>query len=200
MSYKRILTACFSVAVLAFFLSSCLSKKNLQGLNDKEKDPLVDTIFYYKTLRLSYLLETPVDYLITNKLYKVVDDWLNLPYQPSSDVGIEDGKLVKEIYNKVYNYKIPGTYNELVYNKVFSLFTGKSFLEEGDLVFFEYPQIDKSGEKAEPEQFVGIYLVNNRFLINCKRTAKVSIEKMDDAFWSTYFKFAGRYKTSAKPN
>lgn len=182
------------VSVFLSCLSSCKVKEEL-ATEKTEKVYYVDTVTYYKSLRLSYVLDSSVDYIMKNKMYQFVNEWMDVPFGVFAGVGLDNGKLVQLLYQNVYDITIPNDYDHLVYDKRLGLYTGKEFWAEGDLLFFEYPGETKSSDDKEiSEKVIGVYLINNRFLVNCKRTGRVSIERTDDKFWKSCFKFAGRCK------
>lgn len=182
------------VSVFISCLSSCKIREELT-FDKTGKVYYADTVVYYKSLRLSYVLNTSVDYILNGKVYQFVDEWMGVPFGVSAGVGLDNGRLVQLLYQNVYDITIPNGYDQLVYDKRLGLYTGKEFWAEGDLLFFEYPAgIKSSGDEETYEKVIGVYLINNRFLVNCKRTGRVSIERIDDDFWKRYFKFAGRCK------
>ena len=181
------------VCVLALFVSSCKVHDKL-AVDKTDIANYVDTLTYYKSLRMSYILDTKVDYVINGKVYQFVDEWMGVPFGVSAGVGLDNGKLVQLLYKNVYDITIPNAYEQLVYDKRLGLYTGKTFWAEGDLLFFEYPEDSLTDGEQGTEKVIGVYLINNRFLVNCKRTGRVSIERTDDAFWERHFKFAGRCK------
>jgi len=182
------------VSFFIFFLSSCKTNKVVVDVN-KDRLYYVDTLVYYKSLKLANMLDTEVDRVMKGKVYQFVDEWLGVPFGVSAGVGLDNGKLVQLLYKNVYGVTIPYGYEQLVYDNRLGLYTGKEFWAEGDLLFFEYPDnMATSDSDKTYEKVIGVYLMNNRFLVNCKRTGKVSIERTDDKFWERHFKFAGRCK------
>lgn len=80
----------------------------------------------YQTLKPSLLL------------YKFIDQKMGTPCseQPGKN-ATNDALFAQQLYKEAYNRKIPGSYQELYNSKLINKFSGKSYIIEGDLLFFE---------------------------------------------------------------
>jgi lipoprotein Spr len=121
------------------------------------------------------------------KLFQFVYDWIGTPYRfgGSSKKGIDCSAFTKELYSKVFNLDIERNSRD-----IFSMVSPvkKDELKEGDLVFFKIHSTHIS--------HVGIYLGNNKFAHASLKG--VSINNLDDDYYSRYFFRGGRLLDSYK--
>lgn len=121
------------------------------------------------------------------KLFQFVYDWIGTPYHygGSSKKGIDCSAFTKELYSKVFNLDIERNSRD-----IFSMVSPvkKDELKEGDLVFFKI--------HSSKISHVGIYLGNNKFAHASNKG--VSINNLDDDYYSRYFFRGGRLLDSFK--
>jgi lipoprotein Spr len=121
------------------------------------------------------------------KLFQFVYDWIGTPYRfgGSSKKGIDCSAFTKELYSKVFNLDIQRNSRD-----IFSMVSPvkKDELKEGDLVFFKI--------HSRSISHVGIYLGNNKFAHASNKG--VSINNLDDDYYSRYFYRGGRLLDSFK--
>jgi len=121
------------------------------------------------------------------KLFQFVYDWIGTPYRfgGSSKKGIDCSAFTKELYSKVFNLDIQRNSRD-----IFSMVSPvkKDELKEGDLVFFKI--------HSRSISHVGIYLGNNKF--EHASNKGVSINNLDDDYYSRYFYRGGRLLDSFK--
>ncbi|RKR81307.1 lipoprotein Spr [Mucilaginibacter gracilis] len=121
------------------------------------------------------------------KLFQFVYDWIGTPYRfgGSSKKGIDCSAFTKELYSKVFNLNIERNSRD-----IFSMVSPvkKDELKEGDLVFFKI--------HSRSISHVGIYLGNNKFAHASLKG--VSINNLDDDYYSRYFYRGGRLLDSFK--
>jgi len=93
------------------------------------------------------------------KLYSYIDQWIDTPYKDKSfsKEGIDCAYFIQSLYSSIYQVTLPKDPAGMFRSKSLQLFTGRDFLEEGDLVFFRY-------DKDHPISDVGMYLHNDRIL------------------------------------
>ncbi len=152
---------------------------NPQGLND-------DTLRIKE--KYSIIMEVMPKEIRDYKLYSYLDDWIGTPYQKQmleKQVGVEASYFVQALYSDIYKKTFPKTPDGIFRSKSLQLFTGRSFLKEGDILFFRY-------DKFRPISDVGIYLHNDRILA-C--TAKgLNIYNFNDEYFQLRYVAAGRLK------
>lgn len=132
-------------------------------------------------------------------LYQFIEQQLNTPCRDTpGDQETSDGELTQQIFNRVYDRKIPATYEDLRTSPLIPKFSARSYLAEGDLIFFEEEEDDAdqlSGERPQSaEQTVGVYLQNNRFVICSEEAGAVVVNNLDSRYWSRRYKMAGRLR------
>ncbi|MEO6520142.1 MAG: NlpC/P60 family protein [Mucilaginibacter sp.] len=121
------------------------------------------------------------------KLFQFVYDWIGTPYRFGGNTkkGIDCSAFTKELYSKVFNLDIQRNSRD-----IFSMVSPvkKDELKEGDLVFFKI--------HSRSISHVGIYLGNNKFAHASNKG--VSINNLDDDYYSRYFYRGGRLLDSFK--
>lgn len=128
---------------------------------------------------------------ITNyKLYSYVDQWIDTPYKEKSfsKEGIDASYFIQSLFSSVFKVTLPKDPAGMFRSKSLQLFTGRSFLEEGDLVFFRY-------DKDHPISDVAMYLHNDKILA-C--TAKgLAIYNFNDEYFQLRYIASGRITKDA---
>jgi hypothetical protein len=123
---------------------------------------------------------------ITNyKLYSYIDQWIDTPYKEKSfsKDGIDCSYFIQSMFSSVFKVTLPKDPAGMFRSKSLQLFTGRAFLEEGDLVFFRY-------DKDNPISDVGMYLHNDRILA-C--TGKgLAIYNFNDEYFQLRYIASGR--------
>jgi hypothetical protein len=126
---------------------------------------------------------------VTNyKLYTYIDRWIGTPYKKQSldeKIGVDCSYLVQSLYSDVYGETFQKTPDGIFRSKSVQLFTGRTFLKEGDLLFFRY-------DKSHPISDVGIYLHNDRILV-CTENG-LNIYNFNDEYFQLRYVAAGRLK------
>lgn len=129
---------------------------------------------------------------ITNyKLYSYIDPWVNTPYKEKSfsSTGVDCSYFVQSLYSEVYKVTLPKDPAGMWKSKSIQIFTGRSFLAEGDLVFFRY-------DKDHPISDVGIYLHNDRILACTSKG--MAIYNFNDEYFQLRYIGAGRINEDTK--
>lgn len=132
---------------------------------------------------------------ITNvKLYEFIDDWQGTAYVlgGATKDGIDCSSFTQRLFQSVYDKYIERTAQKQFDSKLTDKFTGKEFLHEGDLIFFE-----GVGEYGSVISHVGIYLQNGKFVHSTSYssdtgTRGVKISDLNNNFWQQRFVGAGR--------
>lgn len=152
---------------------------NPQGLND-------DTLRIKE--KYSIIMEVMPKEIRDYKLYSYLDEWIGTPYKQQmleKQVGVEASYFIQALYSDIYKETFPKTPDGIFRSKSLQLFTGRTFLKEGDILFFRY-------DKFHPISDVGIYLHNDRILA-C--TAKgLNIYDFNDEYFQLRYVAAGRLK------
>ena len=132
---------------------------------------------------------------ITNfKLYEFIDEWMGTPYLMggANKEGIDCSSFSQRLFTSVFGLYIERTAEKQFNSKYSDKFTDKSFLIEGDLLFFK-----GVGDYSNNISHVGIYLGNNKFVNSTSRrgtsgVSGVKISDLSEAFWTSRFVSAGR--------
>ena len=131
-------------------------------------------------------------------LYKFIDKKMDTPCsEQTSPNSTNDVELAQQLFKKVYNRKVPGSYKELYNTNLISRFSSTSELAEGDLLFFEENKEDHQTEEipTEPlEKLVGIYLRNNHFVTCADEDGAVAINELNRPYWKSRYILSGRLK------
>ena len=111
-----------------------------------------------------------------------IDSWIGTPYQygGNNKTGVDCSGFINNIYNEVYQIKLPRTTSELEH---YSKPVKREKLMEGDLVFFTI-NTKKAGHR-------GIYLAHGSFA-HASTSRGVIISNLAEAYWNKYFSGAGR--------
>lgn len=137
-------------------------------------------------LKYAILLDATVETLTNVNLLKLIDEWYGTAYCSGgrSKNCVDCSGFTHAIMQAVYNLNIPANAQEQ-YNA--SQHINLEDLNEGDLVFFY-----TGGREIS---HVGIYLLNNKF-VHASSSGGVMVNDLNDNYWRSRFKGAGRYITS----
>ena len=126
---------------------------------------------------------------ITNyKLYSFIDGWIGTPYKKQmleQKIGVDCANFTSLLFNEVYGETISAIPEKVFSSNSLELFTGRSFLREGDILFFRY-------EKSHPISDVAIYLQNDR-IVACTASG-LNIYDFNDKYFQLRYVAAGRLK------
>ena len=163
--------------------------KNKTIVNDNSEN-LSDNILALKE-KYSIILAVMPNKITNYKLYSYIDPWINTPYQEKSfsKKGIDCSYFLQSLYSDVYKVTLPKDPAGMWKSKAIQIFTGRSFLVEGDLVFFRY-------DKDHPISDVGLYLHNDRILA-CTNKG-LAIYNFNDEYFQLRYIGAGRINEDAK--
>jgi lipoprotein Spr len=119
------------------------------------------------------------------KMYSYVDKWIDTPYKEKSfsKQGIDCAYFIQSLCSSVYKVTLPKDPAGMFRSKSIQLFTGRDFLEEGDLVFFRY-------SKDNPISDVGMYLHNDR-IVACTEKG-LAIYNFNDEYFQLRYIASGR--------
>lgn len=124
--------------------------------------------------------------------YAYIEDWVGTPYQRQSlelQKGVDCSYFVQALYSDVFKETLSKTPDGIFRSKAIQLFTGRSFLKEGDILFFRY-------DKFKPISDVAIYLHNDRILACSRR--ELNIYNFNDEYFQKRYVAAGRLKNKEK--
>ncbi len=138
-------------------------------------------------LKYAILLDATVETLTNVSLLKLIDEWYGTPHcgGGTSKTCVDCSGFTHVIMQNVYSLNIPRNAQEQ-YNA--SQHINLEDLNEGDLVFFH-----TGGREIS---HVGIYLLNNKF-VHSSTSGGVMVNDLNDNYWRSRFKGAGRYKSPA---
>lgn len=120
--------------------------------------------------------------------YAFIDEWIGTPYQRQSlelQKGVDCSYFVQALYSDVFQKTLSKTPDGIFRSKSLQLFTGRSFLQEGDILFFRY-------DKFKPISDVAIYLRNDRILACSNK--ELNIYNFNDEYFQKRYVAAGRLK------
>ena len=163
--------------------------KNNSVINDNSEN-LSDTTLALKE-KYSIVLAVMPNKITNYKLYSYIDPWINTPYKEKSfsKNGIDCSYFLQSLYSDVYKVTLPKDPAGMWKSKSIQIFTGRSFLAEGDLVFFRY-------DKDHPISDVGLYLHNDRILACTDKG--LAIYNFNDEYFQLRYIGAGRINEDAK--
>ncbi|MGM5632029.1 NlpC/P60 family protein [Apibacter raozihei] len=152
---------------------------------DVDEDTLTDREIYLKE-KYAIVLGIKPKELKNYKFYDFIDQWIGTPY---AKVGFTADSLniaafISALYQYTYKRKLPTTPLGIFKSNEISLFTGRKFLKEGDLLFFRYA-------KDMPVGDIGIYLRNNRILYSTKKNG-LMIGDFNENYYQLRYVSAGR--------
>jgi hypothetical protein len=163
--------------------------KNKTIVNDNSEN-LSDVILALKE-KYSIVLAVMPSKITDYKLYSYIDPWINTPYKEKSfsKKGIDCSYFLQSLYSDVYKVTLPKDPAGMWKSKSIQVFTGRSFLAEGDLIFFRY-------DKDHPISDVALYLHNDRILACTDKG--LSIYNFNDEYFQLRYIGAGRINEDAK--
>ncbi|WP_264551517.1 C40 family peptidase [Flavobacterium sp. N2038] len=163
--------------------------KNKTVVNDNSEN-LSDEVLALKE-KYSIILAVMPNKITNYKLYSYIDPWLNTPYKEKSfsKKGIDCSYFLQSLYSDVYKVTLPKDPAGMWKSKSIQIFTGRSFLAEGDLVFFRY-------DKDHPISDVGLYLHNDRILACTDKG--LAIYNFNDEYFQLRYIGAGRINEDGK--
>ena len=166
-----------------------ISLKNRTIVNDNSEN-LSDEILALKE-KYSIILAVMPNKILNYKLYSYIDPWLNTTYKEKSfsRKGIDCSYFLQSLYSDVYKVTLPKDPAGMWKSKSIQIFTGRTFLTEGDLVFFRY-------DKDHPISDVGLYLHNDRILACTEKG--LAIYNFNDEYFQLRYIGAGRINEDAK--
>ena len=157
---------------------------------DDNSENLSDEILALKE-KYSIVLAVMPNKIRNYKLYSYIDPWINTPYKEKSfsKTGIDCAYFLQSLYSDVYQVTLPKDPAGMWKSKSIQIFTGRSFLAEGDLVFFRY-------DKDHPISDVGLYLHNDRILACTEKG--LAIYNFNDEYFQLRYIGAGRINEDTK--
>lgn len=138
--------------------------------------------------KYSIIMEVMPKEVTNYKFYTYIDHWIGTPYKKQTleeKIGVDCSYFVQSLYSDVYGETFQKTPDGIFRSKSIQLFTGRTFLKEGDILFFRY-------DKMHPISDVGIYLNNDRILA-CTSSG-LNIYDFNDEYFQLRFVAAGRLK------
>ena len=142
--------------------------------------------------KYSIIMEVMPKEIRDYKLYSYIDEWIGTPYKKQmleKQTGVEMSYFVQALFSDVYEETFSKTPDGIFRSKAIQLFTGRTFLKEGDIVFFRY-------DKFHPISDVGIYLHNDRILACTSKG--LNIYDFNDQYFQLRYVAAGRLKEKNK--
>ncbi len=135
-------------------------------------------------MKYAIVMDAAVETITNLDLFKKIDEWWGTKYcmGGSTKSCIDCSAFTSVIMREIYGVNLPRTAQEQ-YNQ--SEHIALEDLKEGDLVFFH--------TKGREISHVGVYLANNKFL-QASTSGGVTITDLNDKYWQTRFKGAGRVR------
>ncbi len=166
-----------------------IALKNEAVVNDNSEN-LSDDLLAIKE-KYSIVLGVIPTKITNYPLYSYIDEWINTPYKEKSfsKEGIDCSYFLQSLYSSVYKVTLPKDPAGMFRSKSLQLFTGRTFLQEGDLVFFRY-------DKDNPISDVGMYLHNDRILACTDKG--LAIYNFNDEYFQLRYIASGRINEEAK--
>lgn len=120
--------------------------------------------------------------------YLYVDQWMGTKY---ASKGFDKDSLnmaafTQVLYDKAFGSSIPNTALGIFNSPTLEKFTGRAFLQEGDIIFFRY-------HKDNPISDVAVFLRNDKILAST-RTSGLAIFSFNDPYFQTRYVASGRIK------
>ena len=165
-------------------------KQNSFENYDDNPEKLSDEILQLKE-KYAILLATNPKEITNYTLYGYIDKWLGTPYKKNSleEKGADCIYFIQTLFSEVYGETLPKNPAGMRMNPAIESFTGRAYLQEGDLIFFRY-------NKESPISDVGIYLHNDR-IIACGLKDGLTIYNFNDDYFQSRYVCAGRLKVKA---
>lgn len=195
----------FLSLVLPFpFLQACSTSGGAQRqssgqeyeVTDLEKAQKQDSLLVEK---YASILNTPTEEIRQSfALYEFIDQQVSTPCTATQGKNTtSDVQLTQYIFEQVYNRKVPASYEELKQSQLLPKFSDRSYLAEGDLIFFEEEVENQSqGTSNSPslKATVGMYLRNDKFVICSEKAGAVVVNDLSSRYWDKRYKMAGRLR------
>ena len=184
---------------ISSFLFSCRTHRGLSA--DVKKDTttnatdstiiLIDTVIVSNvdSLQLEFAtkLNIPYDSVNDLKLYQFIKDNVGKKCFGIKTPEYTCESFLSKLIKDVYETDFPNTIAEQMKYKNVELFKNTNFLEQGDILFFNY-----SNKQKERISHAGFYLQNGYFVLATYNEGVV-ITKLQNGFWNKRFVAAGRY-------
>jgi hypothetical protein len=137
--------------------------------------------------RYSIIMRIMPKKVINYKLYSFIDQWIGSSAKQMSNQknGTDCAQFASLLFNEVYHETISPIPEKVFRSKDIELFTGRNFLQEGDILFFRY-------DKGHPISDEGIYLQNNK-IVACT-AGGLNIYDFNDQYFQLRYIAAGRLK------
>ncbi len=152
----------------------------LDTLNQEYETNLTDRQVYLKE-KYSIILGIKPEELKEYKFYDFIDQWIGTKYAKTgfTQDSMNIAPFVSALYQYSFKRKLPTTPIGIFKSNEISLFTGRKFLQEGDLLFFRY-------NKDNPVSDIGVYLRNNRILVSTRKDGLIISDFNQDYFQLRY--------------
>lgn len=120
--------------------------------------------------------------------YLYIDKWIGTGYASKGFTkdSLNIAPFTQVLYDKAYGKSIPNTASEIFKSDELEKFTGRDFLQEGDIIFFRY-------HKDNPISDLAIYLRNDKILASTK-TSGLAIFSFNDPYFQTRYVASARIK------
>lgn len=151
------------------------------------EEGLTDEQIYLKEKYAISLRVLPVE--ITNyKFYGIIDEWIGTKYAKKgmNKDSLNIASFAQILYQDVYDVSFPPTALGIFNSKDIDLFTGRSYLEEGDIIFFRY-------NKDLPVSDIGIYLRNDLILASTRQNG-LAVFDFNSKYFQLRYLCSGRIK------
>jgi len=124
---------------------------------------------------------------ITNvDFYSFINEWLYTPYSEVgfSEKGLNMPLFVSRLYQASFNRQLPKSPKAIFNSEEIELFSGRNYLEEGDIIFLRY-------SKDNPVSDVAVYLRNDLILASTPKRG-LAIFDFNTDYFQNRFLAAGR--------
>ncbi len=148
-----------------------------------------DTVKTFDSLQREFALKlnVPYDSITDLKLYRFVKDNLGKKCFGVKAPEYTCESFIAALIKTVYDIDFPNTIAEQMKYKNVELFKNNNFLQQGDILFFNY-----SDKQKDRISHAGFYLQNDFFVL-ASYNEGVVITKLQNGFWNKRFVAAGRY-------
>jgi cell wall-associated NlpC family hydrolase len=139
-------------------------------------------------LKYAIVLDASVEKMTNQFLLEKIEEWWGTKYcmGGSTKNCIDCSAFTQVLLKEVWNIDLPRTASE---QHKLAQEVAPEDLQEGDLVFFH-----TQGRREITH--VGIYLINNKF-VHASTSNGVMVSDLNDSYWKTKYKGAGRIKANA---
>ncbi len=196
----RIFAPLITAAIfISSFMFSCRTHRGLSAdvKNDTSINIVDSNIILIDTLVVADIdplqqefatkLNIPYDSINDLKLYRFIKDNLGKKCFGVKTPEFTCETFLSKLIKDVYDTDFPNTIAEQMKYKNVELFKNNNFLEQGDILFFNY-----SDKQKERISHAGFYLQNGYFVVAAYNEG-VIITKLQNGFWNKRFVAAGRY-------